>query len=98
MPRPAVETVRAPDRVVAMLGRSRRQLLAHLGEPDSAAGLSLNLGLPPQRINDPLREPENQAFVALGEERRKGNCTERVVRATARSFVISPEALGVLGS
>ena len=31
------------------------------------------------------------------EERRKGNCFERVVRATARSFVISPEALGVLG-
>jgi DNA-binding transcriptional ArsR family regulator len=98
MPRPAVETVRAPDRVVAMLGRSRRELLAHLGEPDSAAGLSRKLGLPRQRINYHLRELEKQGFVELVEERRKGNCTERVVRATARTFVISPEALGVLGT
>jgi DNA-binding transcriptional ArsR family regulator len=98
MPRPAVETVRAPDRVVAMLGRSRRELLAHLGEPDSAAGLSRKLGVPRQRINYHLRELEKQGFVELVEERRKGNCTERVVRATARTFVISPEALGVLGT
>ena len=75
MPRPAVETVRAPDRVVAMLGRSRRDLLAHLGEPDSAAGLSRKLGLPRQRINYHLRELEKQGFVELVEERRKGNCT-----------------------
>jgi hypothetical protein len=33
----------------------------------------------------------------LVEERRKGNCIERVVRATARAFVISQEALGALG-
>ena len=30
-------------------------------------------------------------------ERRRGNCTERVVRATARRYVISPEVLGELG-
>ena len=98
MLRPAVETVRAPDRLVAMLGRSRRELLAHLDEPDSAAGLSRRLGMPRQRINYHLRELEKQGLVELVEERRKGNCTERVVRATARSFVISPEALGVLGA
>jgi hypothetical protein len=32
------------------------------------------------------------------EEKRKGNCVERIVRATARSYLISPEALGQLGS
>jgi DNA-binding transcriptional ArsR family regulator len=98
MARPAVETVRAPDRLVAMLGRSRRELLAHLDEPESAAGLARKLGLPRQRINYHLRELEKQGLVELVEERRKGNCTERVVRATARTFVISPEALGVLGA
>jgi DNA-binding transcriptional ArsR family regulator len=96
--RTTVETVRAPDRVVAMLRRSRRELLAHLDEPDSAAGLSRKLGLPRQRINYHLRALEKQGLVELVEERRKGNCTERVVRATARTFVISPEALGVLGT
>jgi hypothetical protein len=33
----------------------------------------------------------------LVQERKKGNCVERVVRATARAFIISPEALGPLG-
>jgi hypothetical protein len=40
---------------------------------------------------------ESAGLVELVEERRKGNCLERVVRATARAFVISPEALGPLG-
>jgi hypothetical protein len=44
-----------------------------------------------------LRELERERLVELVEERRKGNCTERIVRATARSFVISPEVLGALG-
>ena len=32
----------------------------------------------------------------LVEERRKGNCTERMLRATARSYVISPTALAAV--
>ena len=36
-------------------------------------------------------------LVELAEERRKGNCTERVMRATAPSYFISPAALGKLG-
>ena len=32
------------------------------------------------------------------EERRKGNCTERIVRASARSYLIDPAALGVLAT
>lgn len=45
-----------------------------------------------------LRELEREGLVECVEERRKGNCVERLVRAKARSFVISPEALGALGS
>jgi len=37
-------------------------------------------------------------FLELVEERRRGNCVERVVVATARRYVISPEVLGGLGS
>jgi hypothetical protein len=44
-----------------------------------------------------LRALETAGLVELVEERRKGNCLERVVRASARAFVISPEALGPLG-
>jgi DNA-binding transcriptional ArsR family regulator len=80
-----------------MLQRTRRQLLGQLAEPDSAAGLARKLRLPRQRVNYHLRTLERQGLVELVEERRKGNCVERIVRATARSFVISPEALGLLG-
>jgi len=61
------------------------------------AGLARKLGLPRQRLNYHLRALEDAGLVELVEERRKGNCFERLLRATARSFVISPEALGVLG-
>jgi DNA-binding transcriptional ArsR family regulator len=55
------------------------------------------LHLPRQRVNYHLRALEKSGLVDFVEERRKGNCLERVVQATARSYLISPEALGRLG-
>jgi DNA-binding transcriptional ArsR family regulator len=97
MSTPALQVIRRSEPAAAVLDAVRQQLLAHLAEPDSAAGLARRLRLPRQRINYHLRALEAAGLVELVEERRKGNCFERVVRATARSFVISPEALGVLG-
>jgi DNA-binding transcriptional ArsR family regulator len=81
----------------ALLDPVRQRLLAELREPDSASGLARRLRLPRQRLNYHLRLLESAGLVELVEERRKGNCLERVVRATARAFVISPEVLGPLG-
>jgi DNA-binding transcriptional ArsR family regulator len=94
----ALEVIRGAEKATALLQRTRRLMLAHLGEPQSAAGLSRKLGLPRQRLNYHLRELERQGLVECVEERRKGNCTERLMRVTARSFVISPEALGAVGN
>ena len=55
------------------------------------------LGIPRQRLNYHLKALEQCGLLECVEERRKGNCTERILRATARSFVISPDALGTLG-
>ena len=92
-----LEVIRRPEPAAALLDRTRQKLLAHLAEPDSAAGLARRLRLPRQRINYHLHALERAGLVELVEERRKGNCLERVVRATARAFVISPEALGAVG-
>jgi DNA-binding transcriptional ArsR family regulator len=92
-----LDVVRSPQSAAALLDPTRQQLLAQLREPDSAAGLARRLKLPRQRINYHLKVLEGAGLVELVEERRKGNCLERVVRATARAFVISPEALGELG-
>jgi DNA-binding transcriptional ArsR family regulator len=66
--------------------------LERLAEPDSAAGLARRLGIPRQKVNYHLRELEREGFVELFEERRKGNCIERLVRATAREFLVAPHA------
>ena len=94
---PTLQVISQPESAAALLDPIRQKLLAHLADPDSAAGLARRLRLPRQRINYHLRELERAGLLELVEERRKGNCLERVVRATARTFVISPEALGALG-
>jgi DNA-binding transcriptional ArsR family regulator len=95
--REPIEVIHGPGKAALVLQRTRRDLLAHLREPDSAAGLARKLGVPRQRLNYHLRELEREGFLECVEERRKGNCTERVLRATARSFIINPDALGALG-
>ncbi len=84
-------------KAATLLLPSRLQLVAELAEPNSASGLARKLGQPRQRINYHLRELERDGFLELVEERRRGNCVERLVRATARSYVISPQVLGELG-
>ena len=83
------------DRAAAesTLDPARARLLAELAEPASATALASRLGLSRQKVNYHLRALERHGLVELIEERRKGNCTERIVRATARSYVISPSAL-----
>jgi DNA-binding transcriptional ArsR family regulator len=82
-----------PTAAEVTLDRTRARLLAELGQPASAAGLAERVGLPRQKVNYHLRLLEQHGLIELVEERRKGNCTERVLRATAASYVISPEAL-----
>ena len=74
----------------------RARLLALLAEPHSATSLAAILGLPRQKVNYHLKTLEAHGLVELVEERRKGNVTERVLRAVAASFVISPAALAAV--
>lgn len=89
-----LEVVSDQGAALTMLNPARLNVLRALGEPDSAAGLARRLGLPRQRVNYHLRQLEAAGLVELVEERRKGNCTERVVRATARRYVVDPAVLG----
>ena len=72
----------------------RTRLLAELVEPGSASSLASKVGLARQKVNYHLRTLEQHGLVELVAERRKGNMTERVLQATAASYVISPAALG----
>lgn len=80
----------------ASLDPIRSRLLAELAVPGSATTLALKVGLPRQQVNYHLRTLERHGLVALVEERRRGNMTERVMQATAASYVISPTALAAV--
>jgi DNA-binding transcriptional ArsR family regulator len=94
----SVGVIQDPGSAAAMLHPVRQSILEALREPGSATSLSRHLGLPRQRINYHLRELERHALVELVEERRRGNCTERMLRTKARYFVISPETVGALAA
>jgi len=89
-----LDVVTETSRAATLLHPLRMQLLEWLAEPDSATGLARRLGRPRQTINYHLRELERAGLVRLVEARRKGNVAERVLQATARSYVIDPRALG----
>jgi DNA-binding transcriptional ArsR family regulator len=91
-----VEVIADPAAAEASLDPVRARLLAELAEPGSAAGLADKVGLPRQNVNYHLKALERHGLVELVDERRKGNVTERVLRATAASYVISPTALAAL--
>ena len=74
----------------------RARLLAELAEPGSASSLAGRIGLARQKVNYHLRTLEQHGLIELVAERRKGNMTERVLQATAASYVISPAALGAV--
>jgi DNA-binding transcriptional ArsR family regulator len=88
-----VAVIEDPAAAEASLDPVRARLLSALSEPGSATTLAARAGLSRQQANYHLRALERHGLVELVEERRKGNCTERVLRATAASFVISPTAL-----
>jgi DNA-binding transcriptional ArsR family regulator len=94
----ALDLVREPERAAAMLQPLRLRILERLREPGSATSVAQGLGLPRQRVNYHLRELERGKLVELVEERRKGNCVERIFRATARHYLIAPDVLGTLAA
>ncbi|MFC4496203.1 ArsR/SmtB family transcription factor [Streptomyces ovatisporus] len=91
-----VAVIDDPGAAEVSLDPVRARLLAELSEPGSATTLAQRVGLTRQKVNYHLRALERHGLVELVEERRKGNCTERMMRATAASYVISPSVLAAV--
>jgi DNA-binding transcriptional ArsR family regulator len=93
-----VEVIENPAAAAVALDPVRARLLAELAEPGSAAALAARVGIARQKVNYHLRALELHGLVELAEERKWGGITERVLRATAASYVVSPAALGETGA
>jgi DNA-binding transcriptional ArsR family regulator len=93
-----VSVIESWEIAAALLDPVRQLLLQHLGAPATAASIARGLGLPRQRIGYHIRELERHGLIEQVAERKRGNCMERVIQATARRYIISPAALGQLGA
>lgn len=91
------ESVSQVARAAALLDPLRLRVLEALREPDSAAGLARRLRLPRQKVNYHVRELARARFLERAGQRRRRNMTERLYRATAQGYTLSPELLGRLG-
>ena len=89
-----VEVIEEPAAAAVALDPVRARLLSELAEPASAAALAERVGLARQKVNYHLRTLEAHGLVEIAGERRWGGLTERLLVATAASYVVSPGALG----
>ncbi len=91
-----IAVIEDPAAAEVSLNPIRTRLLSELALPASATTLAGRVGLPRQLVNYHLRALEQHGLVELVEERRKGNMHERLMQATAVSYVISPSALALV--
>jgi DNA-binding transcriptional ArsR family regulator len=89
-----VEVIDDPAAATVALDPVRSRLLFELAKPASAATLATRVGLARQKVNYHLRALETHGLLKVAEERKWGGLTERLLVATATSYVVSPSALG----
>jgi len=89
-----IQVIDDPAAATVALDPIRSRLLSELAAPASAATLAMRVGLARQKVNYHLRALEAHGLVRLDQKRRWGGLTERLLVATAASYVVSPSALG----
>lgn len=93
-----LDVIDTPAAAALALDPIKARLLAELLVPSSAATLAGRVGLKRQKVNYHLKALEEHKLVEQAEERQWGGITERLMVATARSYVVSPAALGPVGA
>jgi DNA-binding transcriptional ArsR family regulator len=89
-----IQVIDDPAAATVALEPMRSRLLSELATPASAATLAARVGLARQKVNYHLNALEAHGLVRLAEERKWGGLTERLLVATAASYVVSSGALG----
>ena len=89
-----IQVIDDPAAATVALEPMRSRLLSELAAPASAATLAARVGLARQKVNYHLNALEAHGLVRLAHERKWGGLTERLLVATAASYVVSSGALG----
>ena len=94
-----IDVIEDPRAASAALDPIRARLLAELvAEPSSAASVAGRVGLSRQKVNYHLKMLEEYGLLELAEVRMRGGISERVLRATAAAYVVSPAAIAAEGA
>lgn len=89
-----IHVIDSPAAATVAMEPTRSRLLSELATPASAATLAARIGLGRQKVNYHLNALEAHGLVRLAEKRRWGGLTERLLVATAASYVVNPSAMG----
>src|SRR5438445_7279934 len=89
-----IQVIDDPAAATIAMEPMRSRLLSELAVPASAATLATGVGMARQKVNYHLHALEAHGLVRLAQERKWGGLTERLLVATAASYVVSPSALG----
>lgn len=89
-----IQVIDDPATAAVAMEPTRSRILSELAEPASASTVAARVGLARQKVNYHLRALEAHGLVRLAEQRLWGGLTERLLVATAASYVVSPTALG----
>jgi len=89
-----IQVINDPAAATVALEPIQSCLLSQMATPASAAALATRVGLTRQKVNYHLHALEKHGLVQLAQERMWGGLTERLLVATAASYVVSPSALG----
>jgi DNA-binding transcriptional ArsR family regulator len=93
-----IDVIEDPAAATVALDPMRSRLLSELAAPASAATLATRVGLARQKVNYHLHALETHGLVRLAEKRKWGGLTERLLVATAASYVVSPRAMGAVAA
>lgn len=93
-----VDVIDDPARAAVALDPVKRRILEALATPASAAALAPRIGLTRQKANYHLRVLEEHGLVEAAEQRQWGGLTERLMVASAASYVVSPAVLGSIAA
>ncbi len=87
-----------PTAAASLMHPERGAILERFHEPGSATSVARAMGWPRQRVGYHVRLLEKQGLLEHVEDRKAGNCTERILQASARCYTIAPAALGALAA
>jgi len=91
-----IQVIDDPAAATVALEPVRSRLLSEMAQPASAATLATRIGLTRQKVNYHLNSLEQHGLVRLARERKWGGLTERLLVATAASYIVSPSAMGLV--